>query len=295
MRMQCAQPDQGRRYPKIKQGADHIACPRRCRRRPDRRCLDRQRGGRRTRHQGQGPRYRGDKSLRRHDRGGSIMRTPLMIALVLLGACAPLPRKMPSGCDEFRRGTSAASDAALAAPDRLALASEQGTSPRCRPSGWQLALRAPREAQLPSPPERAPSEGTFAGFAKSKGTPKAGLCTVSLSASGWVDLARGRAFSEAKGISVALPEHADRHPQMTMKYAELAASHVRAGGSAAASHYRSRPRPAARPRRRCSGLYLRNPSLTIVRRRRYCRSTASGPGTSGTALPPGRLAVPPNA
>ena len=38
-----------------------------------------------------------------------------------------------------------------------------------------LALLAPAEAKLPTPPERAPKEGTFAGFASFKAAPKAGI------------------------------------------------------------------------------------------------------------------------
>ena len=46
---------------------------------------------------------------------------------------------------------------------------------------------APGDAKLPTPPERAPKEGTFAGFTSFKGAPKAGIYTISLSAGGWVD------------------------------------------------------------------------------------------------------------
>ena len=51
------------------------------------------------------------------------------------------------------------------------------------------------------PPERAPREGTFAGFTSFKTAPKAGLYTISLSAGGWVDVVQDghslkpRAFS----------------------------------------------------------------------------------------------------
>ena len=50
-------------------------------------------------HQGQGPRYRGNKGLRRHDCGGLTMRAPLMIALVLLGTGSACAAEEPSGCD----------------------------------------------------------------------------------------------------------------------------------------------------------------------------------------------------
>jgi len=48
-------------------------------------------------------------------------------------------------------------------------------------------LVAPADAKLPTPPERAPKDGTFAGFTGIK-APKAGLYTVSLSSSAWVDV-----------------------------------------------------------------------------------------------------------
>ncbi len=38
------------------------------------------------------------------------------------------------------------------------------------------------------PPQHAPKDGTYAGFARFKSAPKPGLYTVSLSAGAWVDL-----------------------------------------------------------------------------------------------------------
>jgi hypothetical protein len=64
-------------------------------------------------------------------------------------------------------------------------------------------LRAPAEAKLPSPPERAPKEGTFAGFVSFKTAPKAGIYTVSLSAGGWVDLVQDGHFLKPKAFSGA--------------------------------------------------------------------------------------------
>ena len=94
------------------------------------------------------------------------MRAPLMIALVLLGTSTAFAAEEPSGCDKFKWNIDR-ERAALTAPDRLALASG-GDLPALPSTGVALALRAPREAQLPSPPERAPKDGTFAGFAKIK-------------------------------------------------------------------------------------------------------------------------------
>jgi hypothetical protein len=146
------------------------------------------------------------------------MRAPLMIALVLLGTSTAFAAEEPSGCDKFKWNIDG-ERAALTAPDRLALAS--GGDLAALPStGMTLALRPPSEAQLPSPPERAPKEGTFAGFANFKGTPKAGLYTVSLSAGGWVDLVQDGHFLKPKAFSGATDCDGIRK---TMKY-ELSAS-----------------------------------------------------------------------
>src|SRR6202035_5241687 len=64
-------------------------------------------------------------------------------------------------------------------------------------------LSAPAEARLPTPPERAPKEGTFAGFASFKSPPKAGIYTVSLSAGGWVDLMQDGHLLKPNGFSGA--------------------------------------------------------------------------------------------
>ena len=97
------------------------------------------------------------------------MRAPLLIALTLLAAAPAFAAEEPSGCDKFKWNIDR-ERAALTAPDRVKLAS----------TGMTLALLAPAEAKLPSPPERAPKDGTFAGFASIKSAPKAGVYTVSL-------------------------------------------------------------------------------------------------------------------
>jgi hypothetical protein len=113
------------------------------------------------------------------------MRILSFLAVLSLSATSALAAEEPSGCDKFKwpiereRG-------ALTAPDRAKLASgsEQTALPS---SAITLGLVAPAEAKLPSPPERAPKDGTFAGFASFK-TVKAGLYTLSLSTGAWVDL-----------------------------------------------------------------------------------------------------------
>jgi hypothetical protein len=129
------------------------------------------------------------------------MRAPLFVALLLLGTAPALAAEEPSGCDKFKWNIDR-ERAALTAPDRIKLAS--GGELAAFPStGMTLALHPPAEAKLPSPPERAPREGTFAGFASFKSAPKAGLYTVSLSAGGWVDVVQDGHFLKPKAFSGA--------------------------------------------------------------------------------------------
>ena len=83
-----------------------------------------------------------------------------------------------------------------------------------------LALVAPADAKLPSPPERAPRDGTLAGFASFRTTPKAGLYTISLSAGAWIDVVQDGHFLKPRAFSGATDCEGIRK---TMKY-ELAAS-----------------------------------------------------------------------
>ena len=146
------------------------------------------------------------------------MRAPFLIALVLLGTAPGWAAEEPSGCDKFKWPIDR-ERAALTAPDRVKLAS--GGELAALPStGMTLALRAPAEARLPTPPERAPKEGTFAGFVNLKNPPKAGIYTVSLSAGGWVDLAQDGHFLKPKAFSGATDCDGIRK---TMKY-EISAS-----------------------------------------------------------------------
>jgi hypothetical protein len=119
----------------------------------------------------------------------------------------------PSGCDKFKWNIEH-ERAALTAPDRIKLVS--GGELNALPStGVTLALVVPAEAKLPSPPERAPKEGTFAGFANFKSAPKAGIYTISLSAGGWVDVVQDGHFLRPKGFSGATDCDGIRK---TMKY-----------------------------------------------------------------------------
>jgi hypothetical protein len=120
------------------------------------------------------------------------MRAPLLIAMLLLGTAPAWAAEEPSGCDKFKWPVDR-ERAALTAPDRIKLAS--GAELAALPStGITLSLSAPNEAKLPSPPERSPKEGTFAGFATFKNALPPGRYTISLSAAGWIDVVQDGQF-----------------------------------------------------------------------------------------------------
>ena len=146
------------------------------------------------------------------------MRKSLVVTLLLLTAAPAWAAEEPSGCDKFKWPIER-ERAALTAPDRAKLSS--GNELAALPSsGITLALVAPADAKLPTPPERAPKEGTFAGFTSFKTPPKAGLYTISLSAGGWVDVVQDGHFVKPKAFSGATDCDGIRK---TMKY-ELSAS-----------------------------------------------------------------------
>ena len=141
------------------------------------------------------------------------MRTPLLFALVLLGTAPAWAAEEPSGCDKFKWPIER-ERAALTAPDRIKLAS--GGELAVLPStGITLGLQTAAEAKLPTPPERAPKEGTFAGFASVNTAPKAGIYTISLSSGGWVDVVQDGHFLKPKAFSGATDCEGIRK---TMKY-----------------------------------------------------------------------------
>src|SRR5471032_625054 len=146
------------------------------------------------------------------------MRLPLLIGLLWLGSASAWPAEEPSGCDKFKWPIER-ERAALTAPDRVKLASG-GELAALPATGMTLALQAPADARLPTPPERAPKDGTFAGFTSVKTAPKAGIYTVSLSAGGWVDLVQDGHFLKPRAFSGATDCDGIRK---TMKY-EMATS-----------------------------------------------------------------------
>jgi hypothetical protein len=129
------------------------------------------------------------------------MRTSFLMALLLLGAAPAYAAEEPSGCDKFKWNIDR-ERAALTAPDRVKLAT--GGELAAFPStGMTLGLSTLAEAGLPSPPERAAKEGTFAGFKSFKAPPKAGIYSVSLSAGGWVDVLQDGHALKPKAFSGA--------------------------------------------------------------------------------------------
>jgi hypothetical protein len=146
------------------------------------------------------------------------MRAPLLLALVLLGSAPAWAAEEPSGCDKFKWNIDH-ERAALTAPDRIKLAS--GAEVAALPStGIMLALQPPADAKLPTAPERAPKEGTFAGFTSFTTAPKAGIYTISLSKGGWIDLVQDGHALKPKAFSGATDCDGIRK---TMKY-EISAS-----------------------------------------------------------------------
>src|ERR1700709_619866 len=129
------------------------------------------------------------------------MRAPLLVALALFGAAPAWAAEEPSGCDKFKWPIER-ERAAPTGPDRRQPA-PGGELAALPASGMTLALVAPADAKLPTPPERAPKEGTFAGFTSIKAAPKAGLYTISLSAGGWLDVVQDGHFLKPKAFSGA--------------------------------------------------------------------------------------------
>jgi hypothetical protein len=145
------------------------------------------------------------------------MRDALLTALVLFGAAPAFAAEEPSGCDKFKWPIEH-ERAALTAPDRVKLAS--GAELAIPATGMTFTLVTPAEAKLPNLPERAPKDGTFAGFASFKAPAKAGLYTISLSAGAWIDVVQDGHDLKPKGFSGATDCDGIRK---TMKY-EISAS-----------------------------------------------------------------------
>ena len=142
----------------------------------------------------------------------------LFVALTLLATAPAFAAEEPSGCDKFKWNIDHAR-AALTAPDRAKLNS--GSELAALPAtAVTISLVAPADAKLPTPPERAPKEGTFAGFTKVVSAPKAGSYTISLSNGAWIDMVQDGHFLKPTAFSGATDCDGIRK---TMKY-DLSAS-----------------------------------------------------------------------
>jgi len=129
------------------------------------------------------------------------MRSSALFVLALLTTTSAMAADEPSGCDKFKWNIDHAR-AALTAPDRVKLSSG-GELSALPATGVTLALVTPADAKLPTPPERAPKDGTFAGFTKFTSAPKAGSYTISLSAGAWIDVVQGGHFLKPTAFSGA--------------------------------------------------------------------------------------------
>ncbi|MGY8704383.1 hypothetical protein RAD16_01400 [Bradyrhizobium sp. 18BD] len=140
------------------------------------------------------------------------MRILALLAVLSLSATSAFAAEEPSGCDKFKWPIER-ERAALTAPDRAKLAS--GTEQAALPAtAITLGLVPPQEAKLPAPPERAPKDGSFAGFTSIKAA-KAGLYTISLSGGAWVDVVQDGDFLKPVAFSGATDCDGIRK---TMKY-----------------------------------------------------------------------------
>ena len=129
------------------------------------------------------------------------MPKSFFVALTLLAAAPAIAAEEPSGCDKFKWNIDHAR-AALTAPDRTKLNSG-GELAALPATAVTLALVAPADAKLPTPPERAPKDGTFAGFTRFTSAPKAGSYTISLSNGAWLDLVQDGHFLKPAAFSGA--------------------------------------------------------------------------------------------
>ena len=124
------------------------------------------------------------------------MRALILATLAAL-TVSPALAQEPVGCDKFKWPVERETTA-LRAPDLKTTAS--GGDLGSLPFAAKISLKAPKEAMLPTPPERAPKDGTFAGYLSSKGVAP-GVYSVSLSAGAWLDVVQDGQFLKAKSFS----------------------------------------------------------------------------------------------
>lgn len=142
----------------------------------------------------------------------------LVVLVLTVAVIAPAFAAEPSGCDKFK-WPIARERAALTAPERTPLVSGASvTTPL--PITAILTLKPMADAGLPSPPERAAAEGTFAGYLNVKTALPAGAYSISISAGAWIDVVQEGRYLKPKAFSGATDCAGIRK---TMKF-DLAAS-----------------------------------------------------------------------
>src|SRR5579871_1981216 len=94
------------------------------------------------------------------------MRTVIIAAALAALAVSPAFAQEPVGCDKFKWPVDREM-AVLRSTDLKTVAS--GSDIAALPFAAKITLKTAKDAALPTPPERAPKDGTFAGFLSSKG------------------------------------------------------------------------------------------------------------------------------
>src|SRR4029077_4053284 len=109
----------------------------------------------------------------------------------------PALAQEPVGCDKFKWPVERETTA-LRATDLKTVTS--GGDLAALPFAAKITLKTPKDAALPTPPERAPKDGSFAGFLSAKGV-TLGLYSVSLSAPAWLDVVQNGQFLKVTSFS----------------------------------------------------------------------------------------------
>ncbi len=125
------------------------------------------------------------------------MRIAIIAAAFAALVAAPVFAQEPVGCDKFKWPVERETTA-LRSNDLKTMVS--GTNIAALPFAAKITLETPKDAALPTPPERAPKDGTFAGFVSSKGV-AAGVYSISLSAPAWLDIIQNGRFLKARSFS----------------------------------------------------------------------------------------------
>lgn len=125
------------------------------------------------------------------------MRVRIIAAALAALITGPAFAQEPVGCDKFKWPVERETTA-LRASDLKTIGS--GGDLGALPFAVKITLKAPTDAALPTPPERAPKDGTFAGFLSAKGV-MPGVYSISLSAPAWLDVVQNGQFLKTKAFS----------------------------------------------------------------------------------------------